>query len=94
MGGYTTPVSLHNLAANFHRVGFESGLSVWFSYQTPVAFAALGVRVVRRNEWGPTTGKHLNQIDGGDKAAKEERVDGDTFNRVLAGALRDMVGGE
>ena len=44
---------------------FTAGdLDVYFSYKTPVAFRAPGFGlVVRENEWGPTTGKHLNAID-------------------------------
>jgi len=90
MSDHPTPVALHNLGSNFHRLAFENGLSVWFSYETPVAFAVLGTRVVRQNSWGPTTGKHLNQIDGGDAQAKAARVTGDMFNRILTGALTDM----
>ena len=59
------------------RVG---AVTVWFSYSTPVAFLVDGGRkVVRQNEWGQTTGKHLNWIDGGDKAS---RVDSATFERL------------
>ncbi len=55
-------------------------LTVWFSYKTPVAFQLAGEsRVVRKNNWGPTTGKHLNWIDDGDK---KNRVDGQTFERL------------
>ena len=59
------------------------GLKVWFSYQTPVAFQADGPRIVRENEWGPTTGKHLNWIDGGEKS---RRVSGEEFERLFAEA--------
>lgn len=46
-------------------------LTVWFSYRTPVGYMVPGEgRVVRENEWGPTTGRHLNEIDRGDKAAR------------------------
>jgi hypothetical protein len=70
-----------------NAMAFDLGpLTVWFSYRTPVAFQkGHADRVVRRNEWGPTTGKHLNAIDGGNKA---DRVDGDTFGRLLNEALR------
>ena len=55
--------------------------TVWFSYQTPVAFKiGCNPRVVRVNDWKQTTGKHLNAIDGGDK---ESRVDGATFERLF-----------
>lgn len=54
-------------------------LVVWFSYQTPVAYSLNGKRTVRENVWGPTTGKHLNAIDGGDK---KNRVSGDYFQQL------------
>lgn len=59
-----------------------AGVRVWFSYTTPVAFATEECgRVVRENDWGPTTGKHLNWIDGGDK---QSRVSGAEFERLYA----------
>jgi hypothetical protein len=58
-----------------------AGVTVWFSYQTPVAFQADGPRVVRENDWGPTTGKHLNWIDGG---VRSNRVSGKEFERLYA----------
>lgn len=54
------------------------GNRFWFSYQTLVAFCGGGERVVLQNYWGPTTGKHLNAIDGG---SKKQRVDHATFER-------------
>jgi hypothetical protein len=64
----------------------------WFSYQTCVACQdwkhPRGPQlVVRRNEWGPTTGKHLDYIDGG---AKSTRVDGLTFAAYLSESDRSM----
>jgi len=40
------------------------GLSVWFSYSTPIAFMsdAFGGMVMRKNDWGPTTGRHMREI--------------------------------
>ena len=62
------------------------GVTVWFSYRTPVAFqVGASEPVVRQNAWGPTTGKHLNAIDGGDKRA---RVSGEQFQAALAKALK------
>ncbi len=53
---------------------------MYFSYQTMVAFIAPGVGlVVHDNDWGPTAGKHLNWIDGGNKA---DRVCGEEFDRL------------
>ena len=55
-------------------------LTVWFSYKTPVAFQVDGhSRIVRANDWGSTTGKHINAIDGGDK---KSRVSSDEFERL------------
>jgi len=55
-----------------HCLCVEMGpVMVWFSYKTPIAFHVDGrARVVRQNEWGPTTGKHLNAIDGGNRKAR------------------------
>ena len=70
---------------NFYRVITDDGV-FWFSYQTCVAFRLYGRDMddplVRVNEWGPTTGKHLNRIDGGDKT---NRVCGEEFIRMLKG---------
>lgn len=58
------------------------GVTVWFSYKTPIAFqVGSNELVVLQNYWGPTTGKHLNAIDGGDRKA---RVDQATFDRLWA----------
>jgi len=54
---------------------------IYFSYKTPIAFyTPSGGYVVRQNDWGVTTGKHLNAIDGGNKAA---RVSGEVFEGLL-----------
>lgn len=72
------PYSSGNYGA--HSLMVDLGpVTVWFSYQTPVAFTVGRGLVVRRNDWGPTTGKHLNAIDGGDKRS---RVDSETFERL------------
>ena len=67
-------------------VVFLGRLTVWFSYKTPVAFQVGGnPRVVRDNTWGPTTGAHLNEIDGGNKAA---RIPGEAFEARLSAAMQ------
>ena len=57
---------------------------VYFSYKTPVAFRSFkdGLRI-RENDWGPTTGKHLNAID----PDKSRRISGDQFEKELAQAF-------
>lgn len=62
-------------------------IDVYYSYKTPVAFHAGERLYVRENVWGPTTGKHLNAIDGGDKEAKAARVGENEFKVRLADAL-------
>jgi hypothetical protein len=49
-------------------------LEVWYSYRTAIAFRVHGNIVIRENEWGPTTGKHLNWIDS-DKSVRVSGVD-------------------
>ena len=63
------------------RVNIGS-LVLWFSYETVVAFRSpeSDGRVVCENEWGTTTGKHLNWIDNGNK---KDRLDYETFNAKL-----------
>lgn len=61
------------------------GMDVYFSYQTPVAFRGNGHPLtVRQNDWGPTTSKHLNWIDGG---RKKERAEGPRFEAQLEHAM-------
>lgn len=57
------------------------GNNFYYSYQTLVAYRKSGGSiVVRQNDWGTTTGKHLNWIDGGRKA---ERLSADDFAAKL-----------
>ena len=67
-----------------HSLEFTIGaLSVYFSYETPVAFSVPGGLVVRENDWGPTTGKHLNWID----RDKSKRISGADFEKALKAEL-------
>ena len=56
----------------------------YYSYETLVAFEGVKnskyYKVVMKNYWSNTTGKHLNFIDGGQK---DKRVDEETFNKLL-----------
>ena len=55
----------------------NSGFQYFFSYETLVAFHHTNSGlVVRENIWGNTTGRHLNDIDGGakDSGALTKRV--------------------
>ena len=60
-----------------HTLGFtdSQGNDFYFSYNTLVAFTYKGNLYVHANDWGNTTGKHLNWIDGGDKKARLSHED-------------------
>ncbi len=82
--------SVEVIRPNFTRLDVGS-LVVWFSYKEPVAFKFNGrPRVVRENAWGPTTGKHLNAIDGGSKEARGDRVGENEFNARWA-MMADLI---
>lgn len=71
--------SSDNYGAHCLRVELPQ-VTVWFSYQTMVAFQFNGhSRKVLMNHWGPTTGKHLNAIDGGNK---KERLSREAFEKA------------
>lgn len=62
----------------------------YFSYKTCVAFRTVEFGlVVRSNDWGPTTGKHLNAIDGGG-SAKGKRLPGEEFEQRLSAILAPL----
>lgn len=55
-------------------------LSLWFSYNTVIAFQETGKpKVIRQNEWSTTTGKHLNAID----PDHSKRISGEAFQKQL-----------
>lgn len=58
-----------------------NGVDIYFSYDTVVAFRGPQGLRVRENSWGPTTGKHLNWIDGGDRKG---RLSAEQFAKELA----------
>lgn len=61
---------------------YVGDLTLWFSYTTIVAFAIPGVgRRVCENVWSQTTGRHLNEIDNGNKAGRLPRAQ---FEKELA----------
>ena len=59
----------------------------WFSYETLIAFNINGEFHIRKNDWGTTTGKHLNWIDD-DKTIREDR---ETFERNLNRLMKVAV---
>ena len=58
-------------------------LSLAFSYQTVIGYRCRGGWTLCENEWGPTTGKHLNHLDP-DRTNRVHRGD---FEAGLSAAL-------
>jgi len=77
--------SSDNYGAHSLRVEIPNVGEFFFSYQTVVAFRTpkTGL-VVSENDWGRTTGKHLNWLDRG---RKERRVPREKFEAQLAELL-------
>jgi hypothetical protein len=74
-----------------HSMAFEDaeGNTFYFSYKTLVAFRpARGSIVVHTNDWGNTTGKHLNWIDGGDKYNRVNSLD---FERLFYESFHEKM---
>jgi hypothetical protein len=70
-----------------HALAFEDGRgnTFYFSYQTLVAFNGPYGLKVRKNDWGPTTGKHLNTIDFGNRA---KRLSAEAFEAAYFKAFK------
>lgn len=79
-----------------HVKVYTDRATVVYSYGTPMAFnvRGLGVWVVRHNDHGNTTARHLKELDGGGKAAKD-RVTKIVFDAIWKdlheGILSDMM---
>lgn len=71
---------------NFCRIDMF-GMKIWFSYETPIAFEWNGHRLIRDNEWGPTTGKHIKYV----KCLNDVQVSGTTFLTELEHAIECAV---
>lgn len=63
---------------NFCIVHFDTA-SVAFSYETPIGISTDWHWIVRENDWGPTTGKHINYLS----VAKDKRVSSEEFNKIF-----------
>lgn len=64
-----------------HSLVFTIGdFNIYFSYKTPIAYQHPRTGLVcRNNEWGKTTGKHLNIL----QPDKKKRISGNEFERNL-----------
>ena len=54
-------ILLKQLSPNFNELVIDN-VSIWFSYQTPVAIYSDSL-YISKNIWSPTTGNHLNIIN-------------------------------
>lgn len=76
-----------------HALRFDmDDATFWFSYKTLVAFRKGGRTYVRQNDWGPTTGKHLNAIDGGDRKSRLTAGAFDAAYRAAFDQVADNAG--
>lgn len=84
---------MHYSSGNYgaHALVFSdaNGNNFYFSYKTLVAFRSSfgGGLTVHENAWGPTTGKHLNAIDGGGSSAKRSRLSSEEFEAAFVRAF-------
>lgn len=74
-----------NYGVNSLSVSFPNGFTLYYSYETIIAYRGNNGLIVRQNSWSTTTGKHLNWIDGG---RKEDRIKGTQFEAVLNDELK------
>ena len=79
--------SSDNYGAHTLRVDVGNKLTLFYSYETVVAFSDGKNRFVSQNKWGVTTGKHLNWIDRGNK---ENRLPYDEFKTKLENYLKEL----
>lgn len=71
--------SSSNYGAHCLCFTYAHGNDFYFSYDTLIAFRNGKGLICRQNDWGTTTGKHLNLI----QPNKKSRVDSETFERMF-----------
>ena len=82
---HVTLTTSHNGKLSEVTIG---NLTVWFSYETPIAYESMHHPLrVCENVWGTATGQHLNAIDGGDKASRLPREQFLTMLTVMEDAF-------
>lgn len=77
---------LKKLANNFHVLEC-GGLTIWFSYETPIALKNKeDIIILTLNEWGTTTGRHINAVKREGDFTQMRKTDFDyVMNRTLLG---------
>ncbi len=80
-------IYLENLGTVNKNKVMIGNLTLWFSYETIVAFSHPSTGFVcRQNDWSTTTGKLLNEIC----PKKENRIPGDDFKGKLNELLEKL----
>lgn len=66
-----------------HCLRFDiPGATYYFSYETLIAFRKNGEFHIRKNEWGTTTGKHLNWINPDKSIREDSETFEENYNRL------------
>ena len=78
-----TDLTSFDRGTNANRVDIGP-LTLYFSYSTVIAYRYNGKLIICKNQWGTTTGRHLNTIN----TDKSIRVD----LEVLEKELSDLMG--
>lgn len=81
-------VKLNRLKGNLHEV-VVNGLSIYFSYDTPVAFKVDEELLTSDNIWSQTTGSHLNLIKERNEV-KTRRANNNVFKIQLKKAIENL----
>jgi hypothetical protein len=76
VGNYGKYSSKNYGSSRYVKIG---KLTLYFSYETVVAFQDGGDFFCRENDWSTTTGKHLNWL----VPDKEERILSECFEKML-----------
>ena len=53
-------MKLIKIMNNFHYLKLSDDITIFFSYETPIALSVKGKSYVAKNQWSKTTGKHIN----------------------------------
>jgi hypothetical protein len=74
------------------------GVHILFSYNTPVAYEWKNKRARRNNDWGPTTGRHMNECDVkdypviDDEEQFEAAIDAAVIDALRSGVVAKLIG--
>jgi len=66
-------------------------IQLYYSYSTLIGVTGGGAGIRRHNEWGPTTGKHINMLGIKDLPEGEESEVEDTATSLLATLGRENI---